>query len=92
MLGGGGGGLRRAAHRRRRPAVALCRGRATPGAGRRLGWAWELRWGEVKPFLGFIGAVGGRRWKLRGGIGRGGANGGSGRRKAWPGAWSRDGE
>ena len=73
MLGEGGGGLRRAAHRRRRPAVALCRGGATPGAGRRLGWAWELRWGEVKPFPRSIGAVGGWRWELDGGLGAGAA-------------------
>ena len=69
MLGEGGGGLRRAAHRRRRPAVALCRGGATTAAGRRLGWAWELRWGEVNPFPRSIGAVGGRRWELDGGLG-----------------------
>ena len=25
------------------------------------GWAWELRWGEVKPFLRSVGAEGGRR-------------------------------
>ena len=86
------GGLWRAVRGRRRPATVLYRGCGTPARGRRLGWAWELRWGEVKPFPRFIGAVGGRRWKLRGGIGRGGANGGSGRRKAWPGAWRRDGE
>ena len=66
MLGGGGRGLRRAAHRSRRPAVALCRGGATPAAGRRLGWAWELRWGEVKPFPRSIGAGEGRRWELSG--------------------------
>ena len=47
--------------------------------GRRLGWAWELRWGEVKPFPGLIGAVGGQRWELDveraagGGLNRGGA-------------------
>ena len=69
MLGGGGSGLRRAAHRSRRPAVALCHGGATPAAGRRLGWAWELRWGEVNPFPRSIGAVGGRRWELDGGLG-----------------------
>ena len=69
MLGGSGGGLRRAAHRSRRPAVALCHGGATLAAGRRLGWAWELRWGEVNPFPRSIGAVGGRRWELNGGLG-----------------------
>ena len=59
--------------------MALCRGGATPAAGRRLGWAWELRWGEVKPFPGFIGAVGGQRWELDveraagGGLNRGSA-------------------
>ena len=28
------------------------------------GWAWELRWGEVKPFPRSVGAEGGRRWEL----------------------------
>ena len=49
--------------------MALCRGGATPAAGRRFGWAWELRWGEVNPFPRSIGAVGGRRWELDGGLG-----------------------
>jgi len=59
--------------------VALYRGCGTPARGRRLGWAWELRWGEVKTFPGLIGAVGGQRWELDveraagGGLNRGGA-------------------
>ena len=59
--------------------MALYRGCGTPARGRRLVWAWELRWGEVKPFPGLIGAVGGLRWELDveraagGGLNRGGA-------------------
>ena len=46
--------------------MALCRGGATPGAGRRLGWAWELRWGEVKPFPRLFWAGRGRNDELDG--------------------------
>jgi len=30
----------------------------------RGGWAWELRWGEMKPFPRSIRAGEGRRWEL----------------------------
>ena len=36
---------------------------ATMGRG---GWAWELRWGEMKPFPRSIRAGEGRRWELSG--------------------------
>ena len=40
------------------------------------GWAWELRWGEVKPFPRSVGAEGGRRRGLRVEAVGGGAHGG----------------
>jgi len=33
------------------------------------GWAWELHWGEVKPFPRSVGAEGGRRRGLHGEVG-----------------------
>ena len=56
------------------------------------GGVGELQGEVVERFSGSVWTKEGLRWKLRGGLGRGGANGGSGRRKAWLGAWSRDGE
>jgi hypothetical protein len=54
---------------RRRTVAELCRGGGVPATMDGGGWAWELRWGEVKPFPRSIGAVGGRRWELDGGLG-----------------------
>ena len=50
-------------------AAGLFTGGGVPAAMCGGGWAWELRWGEVKPFPRSIGAVGGRRWELDGGLG-----------------------
>ena len=54
---------------------------ASHGGGALKGWgngerAWEVRWGEVKPFPRSVGAEGGRRRGLHGGVAFGGGNGG----------------
>jgi hypothetical protein len=62
----GTGRCSKAAARRSRAAGGglLQRGGA-PAAMGEGGWAWELCWGEVKPFPGSVGAEGVRRRGLR---------------------------
>ena len=44
----------------------LRRGGGVPATMGKGGWAWELHWGEMKPFPRSIGAGEGRRWELSG--------------------------
>jgi hypothetical protein len=57
-------------------AAGLAGGDGAPVAMGGGGWAWELRWGEVKPFPRSVGAEGGQRRGLHGGVAFGGGNGG----------------
>ena len=50
-------------------AAGLAGGDGAPAAMGGGGWAWELRWGEVKPFPRSDGAEGGRRRGLHGEVG-----------------------
>ena len=61
-------------------AAGLAGGDGAPAAMGGGGWAWELRWGEVKPFPWSVGAEGGRRRGLHGGVAFGGGNG---ERRLW---------
>ena len=54
-----------AAPRRAADGGSLLRRSGAPAAMGGGGWAWELRWGEVKPFPRSVGAEGGRRRGLR---------------------------
>ena len=58
-----------AAPRRAADGGGLLRRCGAPMAMGGGGWAWELRWGEVKPFPRSVGAKGGRRRGLHGEVG-----------------------
>ena len=77
-----------AAPRRAADGGGLLRRGGAPAAMGGGGWAWELCWGEVKPFPRSVGAKGGRRRGLHGEVGAAAAllTGGS-----FP-AWLGDGE
>ena len=64
-LGARGDGRTGLASVKQGAAAGLAGSDGAPAAMGGGGWAWELRWGEVKPFPRSVGAEGGRRRGLR---------------------------
>ena len=64
-LGARGDGRTELAGVKQGAAAGLAGGDGAPAAMGGGGWAWEHRWGEVKPFPRSVGAEGGRRRGLR---------------------------